>query len=108
MSCSKASGSTGLSKGCARFYVEKNGRPALTPGIYFRSLLIGYIEGIESERGITSDGRLLGATTVSGHRAGRSDAGSLGDLAYACGDAPAYLFDLFPEADFFQIVIMVA
>ena len=28
------------------------GRPSLTPGIYFRSLLIGYFEGIEAERGI--------------------------------------------------------
>ena len=28
------------------------GRPSLTPGIYFRSLLIGYFEGIDSERGI--------------------------------------------------------
>src|SRR5712692_10534710 len=31
---------------------EKIGRPSLTPGIYFRSLLIGYFEGIDSERGI--------------------------------------------------------
>src|SRR6202011_5143632 len=37
---------------CARFYAEKMGRPSLTPGIYFRSLMIGYFEGIESERGI--------------------------------------------------------
>jgi transposase len=37
---------------CARFYAEKLGRPGLTPGIYFRSLMIGYFEGIESERGI--------------------------------------------------------
>lgn len=37
---------------CARFYAQKNGRPSLTPGIYFRSLLIGYFEGIDSERGI--------------------------------------------------------
>lgn len=37
---------------CARFYAEKNGRPSLAPGIYFRSLLIGYFEGIDSERGI--------------------------------------------------------
>ena len=27
---------------CAKFYAAKNGRPSLTPGIYFRSLLIGY------------------------------------------------------------------
>src|SRR5207302_5570944 len=31
---------------------EKCGRPSLTPGIYFRSLLIGYFEGIAAERGI--------------------------------------------------------
>jgi transposase len=37
---------------CAKFYARKYGRPSLTPGIYFRSLLIGYFEGIDSERGI--------------------------------------------------------
>src|SRR3954451_2527707 len=37
---------------CDRFYADKNGRPSLTPGTYFRSLLIGYFEGIDSERGI--------------------------------------------------------
>src|ERR1039457_6035494 len=37
---------------CAKFYAEKNGRPSLTPGIYFRALLIGYFEGIGAERGI--------------------------------------------------------
>src|SRR3974377_857381 len=37
---------------CGRFYAAKDGRPSLTPGIYFRSLLIGYFEGLDSERGI--------------------------------------------------------
>src|SRR5271166_5720778 len=37
---------------CGKFYAQKYGRPSLTPGIYFRSLLIGYFEGIDSERGI--------------------------------------------------------
>ena len=37
---------------CARFYADKFGRPSLLPGVYFRSLLIGYFEGIEGERGI--------------------------------------------------------
>jgi transposase len=37
---------------CARFYADGIGRPGLTPGIYFRSLMIGYFEGIEAERGI--------------------------------------------------------
>src|SRR6266704_3014848 len=37
---------------CARFYAEKMGRPSLAPGRYFRLLLIGYFEGIDSERSI--------------------------------------------------------
>ena len=37
---------------CAKFYAAKYGRPSLTPGIYFRSLLIGYFDGIGAERGI--------------------------------------------------------
>jgi transposase len=37
---------------CREFYACKMGRPSLTPGIYFRLLLLGYFEGIDSERGI--------------------------------------------------------
>lgn len=37
---------------CRKFYAEKLGRPSLAPGVYFRMLLIGYFEGIDSERGI--------------------------------------------------------
>jgi transposase len=37
---------------CALFYASRNGRPSLPPGTYFRLLLIGYFEGIDSERGI--------------------------------------------------------
>ena len=37
---------------CAKFYAARFGRRSLTPGIYFRSLLIGYFEGIGAERGI--------------------------------------------------------
>ena len=37
---------------CRKFYAEKMGRRSLVPGVYFRSLLIGYFEGIDSERGI--------------------------------------------------------
>ena len=36
----------------APYYAEKMGRPSLAPGVYFRLLLIGYFEGIDSERGI--------------------------------------------------------
>jgi transposase len=37
---------------CSPFYAEKMGRPSLAPGRYFRLLLIGYFEGIDSESGI--------------------------------------------------------
>ncbi|HEY0708121.1 MAG TPA: transposase [Polyangia bacterium] len=37
---------------CAKFYSDGVGRPGLAPGIYFRLLLLGYFEGIDSERGI--------------------------------------------------------
>ena len=37
---------------CRKFYHEKLGRPSLPPGMYFRAVLIGFFEGMESERGI--------------------------------------------------------
>jgi len=37
---------------CAPFYVPGRGRPSLPPGRYFRMLLVGYFEGIDSERGL--------------------------------------------------------
>jgi len=37
---------------CEKFYHEELGRPGIAPGVYFRMLLIGYFEGIDSERGI--------------------------------------------------------
>jgi transposase len=37
---------------CRGFYAAVMGRPSLTPGRYFRLLLVGYFEGIDSERGI--------------------------------------------------------
>jgi transposase len=33
---------------CEKLYAEKMGRPSLTPGLYFRSLLIGDLEGLDS------------------------------------------------------------
>ena len=36
---------------CRRFYAKVMGRPSLEPGRYFR-LLLGYFEGLDSERGI--------------------------------------------------------
>lgn len=37
---------------CARFYHNKLGRPSLPPGQYFRVMMIGFFEGLDSERGI--------------------------------------------------------
>ena len=37
---------------CREFYAEKRGRPSIPPGVYFRMLMVGYLEGIGSERGI--------------------------------------------------------
>ena len=37
---------------CQRFYAPVMGQPSLAPGVYFRMLLIGYFEGLDSERAI--------------------------------------------------------
>ena len=37
---------------CRRYYQGPFGRPSITPGAYFRMLLIGFFEGLDSERGI--------------------------------------------------------
>src|SRR3989475_3876153 len=37
---------------CRSFYAPVMGRPGLPPGRYFRLLLLGYFEGLDSERGI--------------------------------------------------------
>ena len=36
---------------CAEYY-KQGGRPGIPPGVYFRMLLIGYFEGLDSQRGI--------------------------------------------------------
>jgi transposase len=37
---------------CAPCYASRRGRPSLPPGRYFRMHLVGYFEGIDSERGL--------------------------------------------------------
>jgi transposase len=37
---------------CASFYHDTLGRPSLVPGLYFRIMMIGFFEGLDSERGI--------------------------------------------------------
>ena len=78
---------------CAPFYADTVGRPSLTPGMYFRLLLIGYFEGIDSERGIawrTADS--LALRGFLGLGLDESAARALDDLADAApdrsGDAP--------------------
>jgi len=37
---------------CQPYYAEAVGRPSIPPGVYFRMILVGYFEGIASQRGI--------------------------------------------------------
>ena len=37
---------------CKPFYADGVGRPGIAPGVYFRMLLVGYFEGLDSQRGI--------------------------------------------------------
>ena len=49
---------------CEPYYAEGFGRASVPPGVYFRMLLIGYFEGIDSQRGIAwrcADSRSLAA-----------------------------------------------
>ena len=39
-------------KRCEEFYAGQVGRPSLLPGRYFRLMLVGYFEGLDSERGM--------------------------------------------------------
>jgi transposase len=41
-----------LERLCRPYYAEQQGRPSIPPGTYFRMILIGYFEGIASQRGI--------------------------------------------------------
>jgi len=51
-----------LEKLCRPYYAPVMGRPSIPPGVYFRMILVGYFEGISSQRGIAwrcSDSRSL-------------------------------------------------
>jgi transposase len=51
-----------LEKLCRPHYAETMGRPSIPPGVYFRMILVGYFEGVSSQRGIAwrcSDSRSL-------------------------------------------------
>src|SRR5712671_6151335 len=68
---------------CASFYHNKLGRPSLPPGQYFRVMMIGFFEGLDSERGIAwrlADSLTLRQFLSIGLR--REDAGSRHDLTH--------------------------
>ena len=37
---------------CEPYYAARQGRPSIPPGVYFRMLMVGYFEGLDSERSI--------------------------------------------------------
>ena len=54
----KRIGSTTKGGSAAGVFIRRGeyGRPSMAPGVYFRALLIGYFEGLDSERGIRLEG----------------------------------------------------
>ena len=48
----EAGSDTFVERECATFYADGVGRPSLAPGRYVRMLLLGYFEGLDSERAI--------------------------------------------------------
>src|SRR3979411_1796376 len=74
---------------CVRFYAPVMGRPSLAPGRYFRLLLVGYFERVESGRGISwARQRLVGGTRFSAAAGGRAAAGSYDDFPDAAHYRP--------------------
>src|ERR671927_1270195 len=41
-----------VEKACKAYYAQTMGAPSIPPGRYFRMHMVGYFEGIDSERGI--------------------------------------------------------
>src|SRR3954464_9259844 len=43
-----------IERRCVGYYEqdETRGQPSIPPGVYFRMLLVGYFEGLDSQRGI--------------------------------------------------------
>ena len=81
---------------CAPYYASKRGRPSLPPGRYFRMHLVGYFEGIDSERGLEwrcADSLSLARVPAAGH--GRAGAGPF--LAYVDGHGKQSRSSLHPE-----------
>ena len=78
---------------CASHYAAVRGRPSLPPGRYFRMLLIGYFEGIDSERGLEwrcADSLSL-HEFLRAHRADQGDTASLPGTLEAAAEQLAAL-----------------
>ncbi|MHC5035524.1 MAG: transposase [Planctomycetota bacterium] len=68
---------------CEKFYHPTLGRPSIPPGVYFRMLMIGYFEGIDSERGIAwrcADSRALSSFLGYGPTESTPDHSSIGKV----------------------------
>jgi hypothetical protein len=50
---------------CGLYYVMKSGRPSVPAGVYFRMSFIGYVEGLNSQRGTTILPGICGQLTPS-------------------------------------------
>ena len=73
---------------CESSYAAKLGRPSIPPGVYFRMVLVGYFEGIASQRGIAwgcSDSRSLADFLGVTANEGTSDHSSMNRLHRQCG-----------------------
>jgi len=66
-----------------RFLSHEAGTAVVLPGVYFRLLLIGFFEGIGSERASAGEWRQSELAQISELWIGRSHAGSRNDLANA-------------------------
>src|SRR5215471_17188027 len=74
---------------CQPFYAPVMGRPSLSPGRYFRLLLVGYFEGLDSERGIAwRAAGFAGRAQFRRSGAGHAGPGSLDHFADAPADCP--------------------
>ena len=62
---------------CADFYHQKLGRPSLPPGQYFRIMMIGFFEGLDSEREAWA--RVEPVQSVCKGRIGLSSSDKFGD-----------------------------
>ena len=72
---------------CQQFYAPVMGRPSLPPGRYFRLLLVGYFEGLDSERGIAwRAADSLAVRQLRRARPGHGGAGPLDHFADAAVD----------------------